>query len=96
MKARRAVGVIPPPALGVYLPPLTLTALTAAIALAPTRLRVAARLLLLLALTVLVPVVTGLARLTLPTLLSLLLRGAHVVVTPFFAGALAPGLPGRV
>ena len=49
---------------------VALTALPAAIALATARLRVAARLLLLLALTVLVPIVTGLARLNLTTLLA--------------------------
>jgi hypothetical protein len=70
--ARRATGIYsPPPALG--------DDLAAALALTATRLRVAARLLLLLALTVLVPIVTGLARLTLTTLLTLLLRGAHVI-----------------
>ena len=59
---------------------VALTALPAAIALATARLRVAARLLLLLALTVFVfvPIVTGLARLTLTTLLTLLLHGAHI------------------
>jgi hypothetical protein len=46
-------------------------------ALPTTRLRVAARLLLLLALTILVAIVARLARLTLPALLTLLLRGAH-------------------
>jgi hypothetical protein len=70
--ARRATGIdSPPPALG--------DDLAAALALTATRLRVAARLLLLLALTVLVPIVAGLARLTLTALLTLLLRGAHVV-----------------
>jgi len=70
--ARRATGIYsPPPALG--------DDLAAALALTTTRLRVAARLLLLLALTVLVPIVAGLARLTLPALLTLLLRGAHVI-----------------
>src|SRR5882724_4039152 len=70
--ARRATGIYsPPPALG--------DDLAAALALTATRPRVAARLLLLLALTVLVPIVAGLPRLTLTALLTLLLRGAHVI-----------------
>jgi hypothetical protein len=72
-----------------------LSALAAAIPLTTTRLWVAARLLLLLALTVLVAIVTRLAGLTLTTLLALLLHGAHLVFS-FRFDALAPTLPGRV
>src|SRR6185503_1216799 len=58
-----------------------------------TWLRVAARLLLLLALTILVAIVARLARL-LPALLTLLLRGARVRIPLFLSGARAPGFPG--